>query len=83
MAAPRPQGQDFGAALAGLVLGSSVIFLVVLMIVWLTNSKFERHRAETATHASPPASAAAAPGAASASTTPAATPPVTDPAVKH
>ena len=35
MAAPRPKGKDFGAALAGLVLGGSVLFLVMLTIVWL------------------------------------------------
>ena len=71
MAAPRPKGRDFGAALAGLVLGSSVIFLIVLIIVWLTNSKFERHEAEKAAHASPPAGAAVA------------APPTTDSAAKH
>lgn len=72
MAAPRPKGRDFGAALAGLVLGSSVIFLIVLLIVWLTNSKFEGHEAEKAAPSSPPASAAVAAPATTA-----------NPAVKH
>ena len=72
MAAPRPKGRDFGAALAGLVLGSSVIFLIVLIIVWLTNSKFEGHEAEKAAPSSPPAGAAVAAPATTA-----------NPAVKH
>ncbi len=36
----RPKSRDFGAALAGLVLGGSVMFLIVLTIVWLTNSHY-------------------------------------------
>jgi len=40
MAGPRPKSTDFGAAIAGLVLGGSLLFLVVLTIVWLTNSHF-------------------------------------------
>ena len=39
MASPRPKSRDFGAALAGLVLGGSVMFLIILTIVWLTNSR--------------------------------------------
>lgn len=31
---------DLGAALAGLVLGGSVLFLLMLTIVWLTNRHF-------------------------------------------
>lgn len=53
MAASRPRSKDFGAAFAGLVLGGAVLFLMVLTIVWLTNSKFEGHKAST-----PPAPAA-------------------------
>jgi hypothetical protein len=41
MTAPKPKSTDFGAALAGLVLGGSVLFLIMLTIVWLTNSHFE------------------------------------------
>lgn len=52
MAAPRPSSRDFGAALAGLVLGGSVLFLIVLTIVWLTNSHFAGKEAE---HAAPAA----------------------------
>jgi len=53
MSAPRPKSRDFGAALAGLVLGGSVLFLLVITIVWLTNSKFAAEKAE---HAAPAAS---------------------------
>lgn len=61
MAAPRPKSRDFGAALSGLVLGGSVIFLIVLTIVWLTNSHYsglEQDKAgapPAAVHAAPPA----------------------------
>jgi hypothetical protein len=51
--AARPQSRDLGAALSGLVLGGSVIFLVMLTIVWLTNSHFAAEKAEKANH--PPA----------------------------
>jgi uncharacterized iron-regulated membrane protein len=54
MAAPRPKSRDFGAALAGLVLGGSVLFLLVSTIVWLTNAKYAGEKAE---HAAPAASA--------------------------
>lgn len=59
MAAPKPKSRDFGAALSGLVLGGSVIFLVVLTIVWLTNSHYselerEKAGAPPAAHAPPP-----------------------------
>jgi cytoskeletal protein RodZ len=50
MASARPQSRDLGAALSGLVLGGSVIFLIVLMIVWLTNSHFAAEKAEKASH---------------------------------
>jgi hypothetical protein len=58
MAAPRPKSTDFGAALAGLVLGGSVLFLVVLTIVWLTNEHFAKKKAEEGR--TPPAAAAPA-----------------------
>ena len=48
MDAPRPKSRDLGAALAGLVLGGSVMFLVMLTIVWLTNSHFEKEKAHKA-----------------------------------
>ena len=48
MAAPRPRSKDFGAALAGLVLGGSVMFLIILTIVWLTNSHFASEKAKQA-----------------------------------
>lgn len=48
MAAPRPKSRDFGAALAGFVLGGSVMFLVILTIVWLTNSHFEEKKGREA-----------------------------------
>lgn len=60
MSAPRPKSRDFGAALAGLVLGGSVMFLIILTIVWLTNSHFAGKKAEEA-KAAPPAQAAPAP----------------------
>ena len=59
MATSRPKSQDFGAALAGLVLGGSVLFLVVLTIVWLTNSHFadkKTHEAKEPPQAILPAS---------------------------
>ena len=61
MAAQRPKGKDFGAAIAGLVLGGSVLFLVMLTIVWLTNSHFAdlkesgAHGAAPSQQTSPPA----------------------------
>ena len=64
MAAQRPESKDFGAALAGLVLGGSVLFLLVLTIVWLTNSHFAGKKAEEASHAAPAAAAPAVPPAA-------------------
>jgi hypothetical protein len=54
MAATKPASTDFGAAMAGLVLGGSVLFLVVLTIVWLTNSHFEDLKASGA-HGGPAA----------------------------
>jgi cytoskeletal protein RodZ len=48
MAAPRPKSRDFGAALAGLVLGGSVMFLIILTIVWLTNSHFAKEKVHEA-----------------------------------
>ena len=48
MAQPRPKSRDFGAALAGLVLGGSVMFLVIITIVWLTNAHFAKEKAHEA-----------------------------------
>jgi len=69
MAVAKPKGTDFGAAMAGLVLGGSVLFLLMLAIVWLTNAKFAGHE----TPAAQPAPAVAAPAPAPA-TVPAAAP---------
>ncbi len=38
--APK-KGTDLGAGLTGLLLGGSVLFLLLLTIVWLTNRHFE------------------------------------------
>ena len=57
MSAPRPKSKDLGAAFTGLVLGGSVLFLLVLTIVWLTNRHFEGKKA--AEHTAPPPAAAA------------------------
>ena len=62
MAATRPKGKDLGAAYAGLVLGGSVIFLIMLTIVWLTNTHFESKKEEEKKAHTPPAQVAA-PGA--------------------
>jgi hypothetical protein len=62
MAAPRPKSRDLGAAFAGLVLGGSVLFLLVLTIVWLTNRHYEGK--EAGEKGPPPPAAAAAPSAA-------------------
>jgi uncharacterized iron-regulated membrane protein len=69
--APK-KSTDLGAALTGLLLGGSVLFLVLLTIVWLTNSHFEKKEASEAAHA--PAAAAPAPAPATSGTT-APTPP--------
>ena len=69
MAGSKPKSTDMGAAFAGLVLGGSVLFLIMLAIVWLTNSKFEglaesgEHGAAPAAQTAPaqPAAAPAAP----------------------
>ena len=37
----QKQRTDLGAALRGLLLGGSVLFLLLLTIVWLTNRHFE------------------------------------------
>ena len=60
MAASKPASTDFGAAMAGLVLGGSVLFLVMLAIVWLTNSHFEDLKASGA-HGAPPGAQAGPP----------------------
>jgi len=71
--APK-KSTDLGAALTGLLLGGSVLFLVLLTIVWLTNSHFEKKEANEAAQA--PAAAAPAPAPAPATSgTAAPTPP--------
>ena len=62
MSEPRPKSRDLGAAYAGLVLGGSSLFLLVLTIVWLTNRHFEGKKA--AEKAETPAAAVVAPPAA-------------------
>ena len=42
--APK-QSTDLGAGLRGLLLGGSVLFLLLLTIVWLTNRHFEGKKA--------------------------------------
>lgn len=74
MASARPKGTDFGAALSGLVLGGSVIFLVVLTIVWLTNAHFAELKASGAHGTPAPAPPAAAPAAQTTPGTPQTTP---------
>lgn len=64
--APK-KSTDLGAALTGLILGGSVLFLVILTIVWLTNSHFEKKKAGEAKEA-PAAAAVAAPAPAAAGT---------------
>jgi hypothetical protein len=68
--APK-KSTDLGAGLTGLILGGSVLFLLLLTIVWLTNSHFEKKEAHEAQTAAP---AAAAPAPAT-SGTPAPPPP--------
>jgi uncharacterized iron-regulated membrane protein len=58
--APK-KSTDLGAALTGLILGGSVLFLVLLTIVWLTNSHFEKKEANEAAQAPAAAAPAAAP----------------------
>lgn len=57
-AAPGPKSRDLGAALTGLVLGGSTLFLLVLTIVWLTNRHFEGKEASEKAAAAAPAAAA-------------------------
>ena len=76
MAAQRPKSKDLGAGLAGLVLGGSVLFLVMLTIVWLTNLHFEGLK-KSGAHGAAPAqqtAPAAAPVGAAPGTAPAAAP---------
>ncbi|MFN2603473.1 MAG: hypothetical protein ABR582_12030 [Gemmatimonadaceae bacterium] len=81
----QKQSTDLGAALRGLLLGGSVIFLLLLTIVWLTNRHFEGKEAAVKTE--PPTAGAphispTTPGAESASAAPgpaAPPPPATQP----
>lgn len=74
MAAPGPKSPDLSAAFAGLVLGGSVMFLIILTIVWLTNSHFAAEKAAEQQHAMP---AATAPAPAAPAATPQTPPPAT------
>ena len=55
--APRPKSRDLGAALTGLVLCGSTIFLLMLTIVGLTNRHFEGKKASEAAATAPAAAA--------------------------
>lgn len=57
--APK-QSTDLGAALRGLLLGGSVLFLLMLTIVWLTNRHFDGKK-EHESKAAPVAATATAP----------------------
>jgi len=83
--APK-QSTDLGAGLRGLLLGGSVLFLLLLTIVWLTNRHFEGKK-EAEVNSAPPAAGAphispTTPGAATAGVAPgpAAPPPPAPPA---
>jgi hypothetical protein len=67
MAAPRPKSPDLGAALSGLALGGSALFLVIITIVWLTNSHFADKKAHEAKE--PPQAVLPASGPAPSTTT--------------
>ena len=72
--APK-QSTDLGAALRGLLLGGSVLFLLMLTIVWLTNRHFEGKKELEAKEAPAAATATApispsTPGAATAGVVP-------------
>jgi len=78
MAAKRKS--DMSAAFTGLILGGSVLFLLLLTIVWLTNRHFEGKKesevqpAPAAAAGTPPISAST-PGAATAGAAPGAAAP--------
>jgi hypothetical protein len=55
----QSKSTDLGAALRGLILASAVIFLLMLMIVWLTNRHFEGKKEAEGGHA--PAATAGTP----------------------
>jgi hypothetical protein len=59
----RKQSTDLGAGLRGLLLGGSVLFLLLLTIVWLTNRHFEGKKALEAKSAPATAGVAAGPPA--------------------
>jgi hypothetical protein len=82
----QKQSTDLGAALRGLLLGGSVLFLVLLTIVWLTNRHFEGKKEAEVNTAAPTAGAphisSTTPGAESANVAPgpaAPPPPATQP----
>ncbi len=58
--APR-KSTDLSAALTGLILGGSVIFLLLLTIVWLTNRHFEGKKEREAKAVSAAATTAGTP----------------------
>jgi hypothetical protein len=83
------QSTDLAAALRGLLLGGSVIFLLLLTIVWLTNRHFEGKK-EAEVSSKPPVAGAPhispnTPGADSANVAPgpAAPPPPVPDTTRH
>ena len=48
MSSHATHGSDRGAAFTGLIVGAIVIAAMVVVIVELTNRKFEGHKAEAA-----------------------------------
>lgn len=80
---PPKQSTDLGAALRGLLLGGSVLFLLLLTIVWLTNRHFEgkKEAVSPAAQQASPQISPTAPGAESATVAPgpAAPPPASAP----
>jgi hypothetical protein len=84
----QKQSTDLAAALRGLLLGGSVLFLLLLTIVWLTNRHFEGKKEAEVSAAAPAAGAPhispTTPGADSASVAPGpAAPPAPPDSAKH
>jgi hypothetical protein len=82
----QKQSTDLGAAVRGLLLGGSVLFLVLLTIVWLTNRSYQ-NRKDPDVNSNPPAAGAphispSTPGADSANVAPGPAAPPAAPAAK-